>query len=66
MATKQKKFKRGDYVIELSSGKRFIVFDVAMKGTQVCIIDFFSFAEYPHRRQLKIWQSSEGFEKHDN
>ena len=52
--------QRGDSVIEISTGKEYIVFDES--DTDICIIEWFDFEPYPYQRQLKIWQSKERFE----
>lgn len=50
---------KGDSVIQISTGIQYIVFDST--ENEICILQFFSYATYPHKRQLPIWQSKEGF-----
>ena len=51
--------KRGDRVIEISTGNQYIVFDEV--GEEICILQFFPYAEYPFNRQLTIWSSKNNF-----
>lgn len=50
---------RGSRVIEISSGNQYIVYDST--DDEICILQFFSYAEYPFERQLTIWQSKDRF-----
>ena len=52
--------KTGDSVIEIKTGKEYIVFDEC--ETEICILQWFAYAERPFERQLKIWQDKSKFE----
>lgn len=51
--------ERGNHVIEISTGDEYIVYDSI--DTEICIIQFFDYAEFPFRRQLTVWQPKERF-----
>jgi len=50
---------RGDRVIEICSGKEYIIFDSV--DDEICILQFFDYADYPFERQLIIWQAKSRF-----
>lgn len=50
---------RGDRVIEISSGNEYIVFDSV--DDEICILQFFPYADFPFERQLIIWQRKDKF-----
>lgn len=50
---------RGDRVIEIETGDEYVVFDSV--DSEICILQFFDYAEFPFHRQLTIWQSKEKF-----
>ena len=50
---------RGDRVIEIETGKEYIVYDSV--DDEICVLQFFDYADYPFKRQLHIWQSKERF-----
>lgn len=52
--------ERGNSVIEKSSGKQYIIFDVC--GDEICVLQWFRFEPFPYDRQLLIWQSKDKFE----
>ena len=51
--------KKGDSVIERTSGKQYIVFDVV--GNEICIAQFFLYEPFPRERQVLIWQNKDKF-----
>jgi hypothetical protein len=52
---------RGDRVIEIDSGRQYIVFDCM--DDEICVLDFFSYSQFPYNRQLTIWKDKNKFVK---
>lgn len=50
---------RGDSVIEISSGNQYVIYDFT--DDEICILQFFDYADFPFKRQLIIWQSKDRF-----
>jgi hypothetical protein len=50
---------RGDRVVEISTDNQYIVYDST--DDEICILQFFDYADFPFKRQLRIWQSKDRF-----
>lgn len=50
---------KGCYVMEYETGDVYIVYDST--DEEICILQFFDYAQFPNRRQLAIWRPKEKF-----